>query len=121
MKSELTGFAPGLERRRTLRGRGVGWLVALGAVSCSGGATWSPPRPLGENPAVVYQLRISGRESYVDIARLPEAFRRVSDPYVGPAYVLYAADGQWACLVSGAEFVYARDGALWPCRWRRAR
>lgn len=121
MVRELKGSAPPPARRRTLWGDWVGWLLVLGAASCGAGASWPSATATPENPAVVYERRISGRQSYVDIRRMPAAFRRVTDPYVGPAYVLYAAGGQLACLVSDAEFVYALDGALWPCRWRPAR
>ena len=121
MVRELTRPAPTLERRRTLWRGWLSWLLAVGSASCGAGATGSAARPAPENPAVVYERRISGRQSYVEITLMPAAFRRVTDPFVGPAYVLYAAGGQLACLVSDAEFVYAPDGALWPCRWRPAR
>ncbi len=124
MVRERNGSAPRLKRRRTLR-RGwlgwLGWLLAVAAAACGAAATGSPATPAPENPAVVYERRISGRQSYLEITLVPPAFRRVTDPYVGPAYVLYADDGQLGCLVSDVEFARAPDGALWPCRWRPAR
>jgi hypothetical protein len=121
MVRELMGSAPPLARRRTPWGGWVGWLLGLGAASCGAGAAWPARAAAPENPAVVYERRISGRQSYVDVTLMPASFRRITDPVVGPAYVLYADGGQLGCLVSGVEFVQALDGSPWPCRWRPAR
>ncbi len=121
MVRELSGSAPPLVRRRTQRRSWVGCVLVVGAASCGAGASRPAETPAPENLAVVYERRISGRQSYVEITLMPSTFRRVTDPFAGPAYMLYAGGGQWGCLVSDVEFARAPDGALWPCHWRPAR
>ncbi|HYK82144.1 MAG TPA: hypothetical protein VEU55_03290 [Gemmatimonadales bacterium] len=114
-------------RGRARAGGGRGWWrwfgcwAAVVSVGCGAGAGWDPPSLSDDNPAAVFKRRISGREAYADITRMPRAFRRPTDPYVGPAYLFFADNGRLACLVSDREFASAVEGAFWMCRWREPR
>lgn len=85
-------------------------------VGCGARPAYQPSPAAGEFPA-----RVTSREVWLDLTRVPERLRVPSMPLAGGYYVLFASSGEFCVVSSRVWSTGPNDGQVYACRWRTPR